>query len=114
MKEFYRELKEKLYDCLQDEEKAEAVFGIIEQFETEEDRKRLMKQKEGIKRAKESGVALGRPRLQIPDNFEEIMGEWEKGNLKAFVAARACGMGISTFYRYVRSYKNKKKRCSSN
>lgn len=108
MKESYNELKEKLYDCLQDEEKAEAVLGIIEQFEMEEDRKRLMKQREGIKRARESGVALGRPKLKVPDNFEELLEEWENGIIKADMAARACGMGISTFYRRVRKYKDEK------
>lgn len=72
---------------------------------TEESRKKQIK---GIKKAKESGVALGRPKIETPDNFEELMKEWERGNIRAEMAARICGMGISTFYRKVRCHRDKK------
>lgn len=102
MKDCYKELKEMLNSVLQDEEKTETVINIFEQFEEEEERKRSLKQKEGIERAREQGVVFGRPRARIPDEFESIKKEWECGRLTAPVAASLCGIGVSTFYRKVR------------
>lgn len=102
MRDCYKELKEMLNRVLQDEEKTETVLNIFEQFEEEEDKRRSIKQKEGIERAKEQGVTFGRPRAHIPDEFESIKKEWECGQLTAPVAAALCGIGVSTFYRKVR------------
>lgn len=100
--------REKLKELLNDQETVDAVCHLYEWTRQTEEEERKVRQMEGIKKAKESGIALGRPRLQIPDNFEELLEEWENGNLKADMAARVCGMGISTFYRRVRMYKDEK------
>lgn len=93
---------------LEDLETAERICRILEELSIREKCEKRLKQIEGIRKAKEKGVALGRPRLKAPDNFENIIEEWEQGNLRAIAAARACGMGISTFYRRARVYLNKK------
>lgn len=102
-------LRAELEGLALDSEQIDLICELVDRINRQCDEERKVKQMEGIKKAKESGVALGRPKLQMPENFEELLREWESGNLKADMAARACGMGISTFYRRVRSYKDEKK-----
>lgn len=85
---------------------AEKLCRNLEELSKESKDEKRKRQMEGINKAREKGVTLGRPRLKVPDNFSYLMDEWAKGNLKASMAARACGMGISTFYRLVKRYKN--------
>lgn len=93
---------------LEDFETAEKICRVLEKLSSQEKQKKRMKQIEGIKKARENGVALGRPTLQVPDNFEQLLEEWEAGRLKAGTAAKACGIGISTFYRRARNYRTGK------
>ena len=111
-KEYFTLEKDLVLKALSDEvtdmEQAEKICNMLVELSKQCEDERRTRQMEGIKRARESGVALGRPRLQMPDNFEELLEEWENGIIKADMAARACGMGISTFYRRVRKYKDEK------
>lgn len=102
-------LRKELEKLTLSSEQIDLICELVERINKQYEEERRTKQMDGIKKAKERGVALGRPKLQMPENFEELLREWENGNLKADIAARACGMGVSTFYRYVRSHKNKKK-----
>lgn len=95
-----------LREEVKDTSQAEKICGILEELSLREKDEKRSKQLEGIKKAKESGVSLGRPRLREPDNFGELVTEWENGNIRAEMAARACKMGVSTFYRRVRNYRN--------
>lgn len=61
------------------------------------------RQAEGIAAAKARGVKFGRPKKQLPDNFDEICTAWQKKQLSQKEAAKACNMAESTFY-----YKAKK------
>ena len=61
-----------------------------------EDRRK--KQAEGIAKAKAEGVAFGRKRNPLPDNFEEARLLWRSHKLKMKDAAERCGMAPSTFY----------------
>lgn len=99
-----------LMEKLKDREAAEKICELFEGISNSEKNKRCLKQKEGIKKARESGVALGRPKLKVPDNFEHILAEWDKGGIRAETAAKACGMGISTFYRRARNYLSEKRK----
>ncbi len=55
-------------------------------------------QARGIAVAKEHGVRFGRPKVKLPDNFEEMRQKWRDGELSARQAAAACGMSKTTFY----------------
>lgn len=65
-----------------------------------EDRRK--KQAEGIAKAKAEGVAFGRKRNPLPDNFEEARLLWRNHELKLKDAAKHCGMAETSFYDAVR------------
>lgn len=55
------------------------------------------RQAEGIRAAKLRGVKFGRPRKELPDNFEEISSAYLAGTTSLRMAAKRCGMAKSTF-----------------
>ena len=61
-----------------------------------EDRRK--KQAAGIAKAKAEGVAFGRKRNPLPDNFEEVRVLWRDHELTLRDAAKMCGMAETTFY----------------
>lgn len=91
------------------QEIVKALEMLCERYE-EECKKR---QKEGMQKAKESGVVLGRPKIQMPERFDKIVEQWEKGNVKAVMAAQICGMGVSTFYRRARDYRDERSKIAN-
>lgn len=66
------------------------------------------RQAEGIKAAKMRGVRFGRPEIQLPDDFEEILYLWKKGELLSKEAIEISGLKYSTFYKKVKEYEKKK------
>ena len=98
-----------LEKCTGDRETAHKVYEIFLKWEEEKKSMLREKQMQGIQKARDKGVTLGRPKLEAPANFEEIKREWESGNMRVDMAARCCGMGISTFYRRVNGGKNEKR-----
>ena len=67
------------------------------------------RQAEGIAAAKARGVKFGRPPIPLPDNFEEMMKRWRKGELLMGEAAERCGLNPKTFYSKVRRYEDNMK-----
>lgn len=98
-------LKE-LSKVIKDDECMEAVKMIFEEWEQQEKENRLVSQKNGILEAKEKGIAFGRPKLQVPDNFGDICEQYFSGMLTAASGAKLCKMGVSTFYRRVQDYRD--------
>lgn len=98
-----------LEKCTGDRETARKVYEIFLKWEEEKKSMLREKQMQGIQKARDKGVTLGRPKLDLPTNFEEIKREWENGNIKVDMAARCCGMGISTFYRRVKGNADEKR-----
>ena len=76
-----------------------AVLSSIAQQERETIKAR---QREGIDAAKLAGKNLGRPKVQIPDNFEEVVAEWQAGRITAREAMRQTGLKRSSFYKIVK------------
>lgn len=69
-------------------------------FVAENERRNIrQRQKEGIEAAKRRGVQFGRPRHQVPDNFEQVCYRWKSGEIIGKEAARLCDMPPATFYR---------------
>ncbi len=67
------------------------------------------RQAEGIAAAKLRGVRFGRPQLILPDDFEDILQQWQIGSLSSKEAIAASGMAYSTFYKKAKMILSKKK-----
>lgn len=57
------------------------------------------RQAEGIAAAKARGVHMGRPAIDVPPDFDEIVRMWEKKKITIGEAMRRCKMSETTFYR---------------
>ena len=75
------------------------ILSFVAQSERENIRKR---QREGIIAAKLRGVRFGRTIIKPPDNFEELVKQWEKGNLTFQQLLEQTNLKEATFYRRLR------------
>lgn len=57
------------------------------------------RQAEGIAAAKAKGKHLGRPKAELPDNWNEVITAWKAGQITAVEAMRRTGLKRSTFYK---------------
>lgn len=73
------------------------ILAYVVQIERENIKQR---QKEGIHAAKCRGVQFGRPRKNIPDNFDDVKGKWEKSEINSRQAAQILGISQNTFLRW--------------
>ncbi len=78
------------------------ILSFVAQNERENIRKR---QAQGIAVAKAKGIKFGRPEIILPDNFEELIHEWEKKRLPLSEVLKICNMSEATFYRKLREYR---------
>ncbi len=65
-------------------------------------------QRQGIAVAKEKGKHLGRPRKEVPENWEDCYGRWKMGEITAVEAMKQTGLKKDSFYRMVKKYENNK------
>lgn len=72
------------------------VLGTIAEQERETIRKR---QREGIDAAKAKGKHLGRPQLELPENYDAIIAKWRAKDITARQAMSMLGVSKSSFYR---------------
>ncbi len=75
------------------------VLASIAEQERETTRER---QREGIVAAKKNGKHLGRPRLEKPDNWDEVIAQWKDGKITAKEAMMSAGMKKSSFYKLLK------------
>lgn len=75
------------------------IFAGLAQFERE---CTLQRQKEGIAIAKVAGKYKGRKPVALPDNWDEVIALWKKGEITAKVAQKKLGMTPATFYRKIK------------
>lgn len=67
-------------------------------FVAENERSNIrQRQAEGINAAKARGVKFGRPIRPLPDNFCIVCQRWKDGEITGTLAAKECGMPLSTF-----------------
>ncbi|MCD8049548.1 MAG: recombinase family protein [Clostridia bacterium] len=76
---------------------ADVVSEILLFAANDEHERQLLRQRNGIERAKKRGVHCGRAPRVLPDNFDEVGRMWRRGEISAAEAARRCGMAVSTF-----------------
>ena len=74
------------------------ILSYVAQTERENIRQR---QKEGIAAAKLRGVRFGRPRKEIPGEFQRLKTEWENKEISSREAAKRLGIAQDTFLRWV-------------
>lgn len=60
------------------------------------------RQKEGISVAKSHGIKFGRPRIEKPANFQEIVGKWQNKEITARQAMKELNLKANTFYNLVK------------
>lgn len=78
------------------------ILSFVAQSERENIKKR---QAEGIAAAKAKGVHMGRPVKAAPDNFRELIKQWEKKEISIEQVLSECEMSEATFYRRLREYR---------
>ncbi len=78
------------------------ILSFVAQNERENIRKR---QSEGIAAAKMRGVHFGRPAKETPDNFGELVEQWERGELSFDELLGLTGFKQATFYNRLRNYR---------
>ena len=83
------------------------VFAAVAELEREYT---LQRQAEGIAAAKARGVHLGRPIKKPPENFPEVVKEWERGKITFDEALKQTGLKQGTFYNRLREFRNNKKK----
>ena len=78
---------------------ADLVLQVLS-FAAHNERDNIRKrQAEGIAAAKARGVHMGRPVIDAPPDFEQIVKAWEKKEISMDEAMKRCGMSETTFYR---------------
>lgn len=80
------------------------IFEIMS-WKAENERETIKKrQAEGIAIARANKVKFGRPRTNIPDNFEEVYSRWKNGDITATAAINETGLKRTNFYKIAKSY----------
>lgn len=64
------------------------------------------RQKDGIKIAKEKGVKFGRPKIEKPSNFDDVIYKWKKKEIKSKEAMEILNLKPNTFYNLVKKNTN--------
>jgi len=81
-----------------------ALFGYATQMERENLRTRI---NEGIAVAKDKGVRFGRPPRERPENTDEYIEKYRKGEISLRRAAKAVGVPSSIFGKWAKEHENK-------
>ena len=79
------------------------IFAALAELERETT---LQRQAEGISAAKIAGKHLGRPKMNLPNEFSNIISDWGNGNISAIDAMKRLNMKKTSFYKAVKSAQN--------
>ena len=61
--------------------------------------------KNGIAIAKKRGIYKGRKKIEVPQNYEEVMQKWAKRELSSKRAMELLGLKSTKFYEFLKDYK---------
>lgn len=77
------------------------VFELFS-WKAQSDREQIVERtKQGLEQARKRGKTLGRPKVEITEDFIEIWKKWKNGEFKTTVQAiKASNTSKSTFYRF--------------
>lgn len=85
-----------------------ATLTILSAFAEKERNDIKQRQAEGIALAKKQGKHLGRPPVQITEQFIEAYKAWQSGEITAVGAMRKYDIKRSSFYKLVKEYEAQK------
>jgi DNA invertase Pin-like site-specific DNA recombinase len=86
---------------------ADLVLQILS-WMAEDERERIRKrQREGIDVALQRGVAFGRPKATVTEEFKYAYKRWKSGEITAVSAMQEIGVKKTTFYKLVREYEER-------
>ena len=74
------------------------ILSYVAQIERENTK---LRQAEGIKIAREKGVQFGRPKNDLPEDFEEVYRLWEAGKISLREGGRRLNAHHTTFARWI-------------
>lgn len=81
---------------------ADLVLQILSYVSEKERENIKIRQRQGIEVAREKGKHLGRPKIELPDSFDTVVGQWKQGIITAVEAYTTLGMTKSSFYKSVK------------
>lgn len=84
----------------------ELIITVLSYVSEQEQQHRKQRQAEGIAIAKERGI-YGRPRKEIPSNWEEEYTKWKQGKQNAKTTMENLNMPRTSFYRQVKEYETR-------
>ena len=77
----------------------EIAAAITAEFDRQNIKER---QAQGIAAALKKGVKFGRPAIDVPEGFEDIVHNYRAGNYSMEDVLKKCNMSRSTYYRKVK------------
>lgn len=78
------------------------LIEVMASMAEQERLRTLSRQAEGIAAAKLQGKHLGRPKIEVPNGWNEIYELWKSGSITAVEAMTRSGLKKSTFYKLVK------------
>ena len=77
---------------------SDIVLGLLS-FVAQQEREFIrQRQREGINNAMNKGVKFGRPKINKPQNFDEVVSKWQKKEITAVEAMKILDLRANTFY----------------
>jgi DNA invertase Pin-like site-specific DNA recombinase len=89
---------------------ADLVLSLLSYCANAERNNIKKRQAEGIKSAKARGVKFGRPIKEAPDDFGELVKQWETKKLTFAEVLEKTGLKHTVFYSRLREYRKSKRK----
>lgn len=64
------------------------------------------RQRQGIAAAREKGTVLGRPKINYPENWDEVYFSWKFSEISAVQAMNMLDLKRTTFYKLIKAYES--------
>lgn len=86
----------------------DTVIGTLDYVISHEIQRTHKRQTQGVDRIRDKPAwsSYGRPQVQLPNNYSEVMQRWTRGEITAAAAMGLTGLSRTTFYRLAHQYKN--------
>lgn len=98
----FQSIKEKLDTTTATGKMQLTILLALAQYEREI---MLERQEEGIRIAREKGVKFGRPTIDIPNSFNELVQRVEAKKITSTEAIKISGLSKSSYYRHIKQIK---------
>lgn len=83
---------------------SDLVLQILSYVAEQERRFIKQRQKEGISNAINNGVKFGRPKIEKPSNYDDVIKLWKNKKIKSKEAMEMLGLKPNTFYNLLKKY----------